>query len=152
MKNLTFQKLLVPTDFSENASHALRLAIKMCRGGAGHLTLLHVGSLPQAATFDFPIYGAPMPDALLQLQRELMAERSHALKRLAGEEIPEDVPWTERLREGYPPEEILLEAHSGAYDLLVMSTHGHTGIKHALLGSVTERVVRQCSIPVLATH
>ncbi len=147
-----FQHLLVPTDFSENAAHAIRLAVRMCRHGKGRLTLLHVGTLPQAATFDFPIYGTPMPDALAQLQRELMAERSHALQRLAAEEIPQDVTWDQRLREGYPPEEVLAEVKAGSYDLLVMGTHGHTGIKHVLLGSVTERVLRQCPIPVLVTR
>ncbi|MFN7147779.1 MAG: universal stress protein, partial [Myxococcota bacterium] len=90
--------------------------------------------------------------ALMQLQRELMAERGHALKRLAGEEIPADVKWDQKLREGYPPEEILQEIATGAYDLVVMGTHGHTGLKHALLGSVTERVLRQASVPVLVTH
>lgn len=147
-----FRHLLVPSDFSENAAHALRLAVRMSRHGVSRLTLLHVGTLPQAATFDFPSYGVPMPESLQQLQRELMAERSHALDRLAKEEIPEDVTWDHRLREGYPPEEILLEARSGTYDLLVMGTHGHTGIKHALLGSVTERVLRQSPVPVLVTR
>lgn len=147
-----FQHLLVPTDFSENAAHALRLAVRLCRHGKGKMTLLHVGTLPQAATFDFPIYGTPMPDALVQLQRELMAERGHALKRLAGEEIPADVKWDQKLREGYPPEEILQEIGTGVYDLVVMGTHGHTGLKHALLGSVTERVLRQAAVPVLVTH
>ncbi|MDP2311363.1 MAG: universal stress protein [Pseudomonadota bacterium] len=151
-----FRHLLVPTDFSETAAHALRLAVRLARegGAAGNvrLTLLHVGSLPQAATFDFPTYGVPMPETLVQLQRELMAERSHALERLAREEIPPEVTWDPKLREGYPPEEILVEARAGTYDLIVMGTHGHTGLKHALLGSVTERVLRQAPIPVLVTH
>lgn len=150
--NAPFSNLLVPTDFSENAAHALRLAVRMARHHAARLTLLHVGLLPQAATFDFPLYGTPMPESLLQLQRELMAERAHVLARLAKEEVPDDVDWSPKLREGYPPEEILAEARGGSYDLLVMATHGHRGLKHALLGSVTERVLRQAPIPVLVTR
>ncbi|MDP2306680.1 MAG: universal stress protein [Pseudomonadota bacterium] len=147
-----FRHLLVPTDFSEPGASALRLAVRIARHGAARLTLFHVGSLPQAATFDFPTYGVPMPESLVQLQRELMAERGKALERLAREEIPSDVTWDQKLAEGYPPEEILNEVRLGTYDLLVMGTHGHTGIKHALLGSVAERVLRQSPIPVLVTR
>lgn len=154
--NPIFRHLLVPTDFSEPGTHALRLAVRIAAPDGLHdaarITLFHVGSLPQAATFDFPTYGVPMPEALLQLQRELMAERGQALERLAREEIPPDVPWGQKLAEGYPPEEILNELRLGSYDLLVMGTHGHTGIKHALLGSVTERVLRQSPTPVLVTR
>lgn len=145
-----FQKILVPTDFSETATHALRLAVKLVRHGAGQITLLHVGALAEAA-FDFPVYGMPMPQSLAQLRQELMAEREHALKRLAKDEIPDDVCWAPKLREGYAPEEIVDEAKSG-HDLLVMGTHGHTGVKHALLGSITERVLRESPVPVLVTH
>lgn len=147
-----FHHLLVPTDFSEPATHALRLAVRLARNGAKRVTLFHVGTLPQAATFDFPTYGVPMPETLMTLQRELMAERAKALERLAQQEIPKDVKWDQKLAEGYAPEEILNEARVGTYDLLVMGTHGHTGVKHALLGSVTERVLRQSPIPVLVTR
>jgi nucleotide-binding universal stress UspA family protein len=148
----TFHHFLVPTDFSENAAHALRLAVRLARSQHASLTLLHVGSLPQAATFDFPAFGVPLPEAMVDLQRELMKERGHALDRLAHEEIPTDVKWDQRLREGYAPDEILDELKAGAYDLLVMGTHGHTGLKRALLGSVTERVLRQSPVPVLVTR
>jgi nucleotide-binding universal stress UspA family protein len=147
-----FRHLLVPTDFSEPGTAALRLAVRLAQMGDTRITLFHVGSLPQAATFDFPTYGVPMPESLIQLQRELMAERGKALDRLAREEIPEAVKWDQKLAEGYPPEEILNEVRMGSYDLLVMGTHGHTGIKHALLGSVTERVLRQSPVPVLVTR
>lgn len=147
-----FRHLLVPTDFSEAASHALRLAVRLARFNRARLTLLHVGTLPEAATFDFPTYGVPMPESLVQLQREIQQERGHALERLAREEIPEDITWDQKLREGFPPEEVLAELKAGPYDLLVMGTHGHTGLKHALLGSVTERVLRKCSVPVLVTR
>ncbi len=147
-----FHHLLVPTDFSDAAAHALRLAVRVARFNRARLTLLHVGTLPEAATFDFPTYGVPMPQSLADLQRELQKERGHALERLAREEISEDIVWDPKLREGYPPEEILAEIKAGPYDLLVMGTHGHTGLKHALLGSVTERVLRKCGIPSLVTR
>jgi nucleotide-binding universal stress UspA family protein len=149
---MIFKHLLVPTDFSENAAHALRLAIRMARHAQARITLLHVGIVPQAATFDYPAYGVPIPDALLDLQREMAKERQAMLERLAHEEIPDDVPWDARVRDGYPPDEILAEARVAGYDLLVMGTHGHTGLKHVLLGSVTERVLRQSPIPVLVTR
>mgnify|MGYP001546214198 CR=1 FL=1 len=149
---MVFKHLLVPPDFSENAAHALRKAVQMARHGEAHLTLLHVGLLPHATTFDFPAYGVPLPEAMLEAHRQMTAERKHVLERIAKEEIPEDVQWTPRLREGYPPEEILAELGAAPYDLLVMGTHGDTGIKHVLLGSVTERVLRTSPIPVLVVH
>ena len=148
----TFHHLLVPTDFSETAAHALRLAVRMAREQHAALTLLHVAPPPQAAGFDFPAFGAALPQAMVDLQQELMKERVHALDRLAHEEIPPDVRWDQRLREGYVPDEIRDELEAGTYDLLVMGTHGRTGLKHALLGSVTERVLRQCLVPVLVTR
>ena len=50
------------------------------------------------------------------------------------------MPWDTRLREGYAPEEILSEMGTGKYDLVVMGTHGHTGLKHVMLGDETRQV------------
>ena len=152
-----FHHILVPTDFSDIAAHALRLAIRISRpspseAGTARITLLHVGRIPEAATLDFPAYGMPFPEAIADLQRELATERAHILERVARQEIPEGVPWDIQLREGYPSEEILAEVRTGPYDLVVMGTHGHTGIKRVLLGSVAERVLRHCERPVLVTR
>jgi nucleotide-binding universal stress UspA family protein len=147
-----FRSILVPIDFSETASHALRLAIRLARESQGHLTLLHVGLAPGLGALGVETYGVPVPDTFVQLHEELAKERQHALDRLAGEEVPADVPYITRVREGYAPDEIVAEAKTGKHDLLVIGTHGRTGVGRVLLGSVTERVLRHAEIPVLVTR
>lgn len=149
---MPFRSPLVPIDFSDGAVSALRLAVKLCRKGEGHITLLHVGLAPGMGQFDLGAYGVPVPDTLMQLHEQAAKEQQHALERLAREEIPEDVPWRAVLREGFPPDEILAEAKAGGHDLLVMGTHGRSGLERVVLGSVTERVLRKAELPVLVTR
>ncbi len=145
-----FSSILVPVDFSDGANHALRLAIRVARASKGSITLLHVGMAPGVPVVD--TYGVPVPPIFPEMVDDFAKERRHAIDRLAREEIPEDVPWRAVVRDGYPPEEIVAEAGSDAgYDLLVMGTHGRTGLARVVLGSVTERVLRSCPIPVLVT-
>ncbi|MFZ5478527.1 MAG: universal stress protein [Myxococcota bacterium] len=147
-----FKSILVPVDFSETASHALRLAVQLARHGQGRLTLLHVGLAPGVGVIGIETYGIPVPDTFVQLHEQLAQERQHALERLAREEIPEDVVWRCKVREGFAPDEILAEAKSGGHDLVLMGTHGRTGVERVVLGSVTERVLRKAEIPVLVTR
>lgn len=147
-----FTDLLVPVDFSEHSSQALRLAIRVARASKGRITLLHVGLAPGVGSYDLGGYGVPVPDTLVRLHEEAAREQEHALRKLAQEEIPADVPWRAVTREGAAADEILLEAKEGGHDVLVMGTHGRGGLQRAFLGSVTERVLRSCPIPVLVTR
>ena len=146
-----FTNLLVPVDFSEHSALALRLAMHVARANKGRITLLHVGLSPGVGSYDLGGYGVPVPDTLVRLHEEAAREQEHALRKLAREEIPEDVPWRVVTREGNAPDEVLEEARDG-YDLLVMGTHGRGGLQRAFLGSVTERVLRSAPIPVLVTR
>ncbi|MFN7147596.1 MAG: universal stress protein [Myxococcota bacterium] len=145
-----FTSILVPVDFSEGSSAALRLAVRLARAHKARLTLLHVGVTAQAVGVE--TFGMPVPQVFVELNDQLARERQHALEKLAREEVPEDVPRALVVRDGYPPEEILAQAETGGHDLLVMATHGRTGLKRVLLGSVAERVLRSCPIPVLVTR
>lgn len=147
-----FTDLLVPVDFSEHATQALRLAIRLARAGKGRITLLHVGLAPGVGSYDLGGYGVPVPDTLVQLHEQAAREQEHALRKLAQEEIPDDVPWRALSREGAAAEEVLAQAAEGGHDVVVMGTHGRGGLPRAFLGSVTERVLRSCTIPVLVTR
>jgi len=145
-----FTEILVPVDFSETSLHAVRLAVKLVRSGTGgRVTLVHCGVVPYV---DAGPFGAAVPGVLVAAHDEMAAERMHALQRVAREEIPEGVPVRCLVREGFPPEEILAEAESGKHDLIVIGTHGRTGVERVLLGSVAERVLRGAKVPVLVTH
>jgi len=143
--------ILVPVDFSEPSLHALRHAIGLVRTCGGRITLLHVGVLPHIYATDLAGAGSPI-SPLLTLREQLAEEQHHVLARTAREEIPESIEHSLKLREGYAPSEILNQVKEGGHDLLVMGTRGHTGLKRVLLGSVTERVLRNAEVPVLTVH
>jgi len=141
---MRFRKLLCPTDFSEGARHALRTAIEMSDGEA-ELVLAHVWHPPY-------FYGpeTTFPDALaadfrVDAERELERWTAEATKLGAKRVAPVflvGAPWNEIVR---------LAEVDGA-DLIVMGTHGRTGLKHVLLGSVAEKVVRHAHCPVLVVR
>lgn len=146
-----FKNILVPIDFSDSSLAALRLAISMARSAGGQLTLLHIGVVPHLYATELGLGGAVGP-LFAEMSQQISAEQKHRLSRLAAEEIPEGLPHTLLLREGFPPEEVLAQVKSGQHDLVVMGTHGRTGMQRVFLGSVTERVVRECPVPVLVTR
>jgi nucleotide-binding universal stress UspA family protein len=147
-----FKDLLVPIDFSDHSAVALRLALHLARDQGARLTLLHVGLAPGAGTYDLGGYGVLVPETLVQLHESAAREQMHALRKLAREEIPDDVPYAPLVREGTPVDEILAQVREGNHDLVVMGTHGRSGVARAFLGSVTERVLRHATVPVLVTR
>lgn len=149
---MSFKEILVPIDFSEASVRALRLAVRVSRENHARITLLHVGVSPAMTWADMTHYGVVVPQSLVELHGQLAREQEHQLKKLAREEIPEEVPWATCLREGFPPEEVLAQIKAGSHDLLVMGTHGRTGLTRVLLGSVAERVLREAEVPVLVTR
>lgn len=145
-----FHEILVPTDMSEGGLRALRLAIKLAREGGGRLTLLHVGLTPVPVGLEG--YGALSVELMSGVRDQIAAEQKHALEKLAREELPEGMEFRSVVREGYPPDEICEEAEACGADVIVMGTHGRTGLERVFLGSVAERVIRHATVPVLVTH
>jgi nucleotide-binding universal stress UspA family protein len=135
--------ILVPTDFSANAQHALETAASVARTFGATTHVLHVYHLPQHPLAE----GLPMlpHDMLLDLDRQLRAsvEEHAASLRAAG------VTCEPFVAPGDPSVEILRHAALHGPGMIVMGTHGRTGIKHVVLGSVAERVVRRAHCPVL---
>lgn len=137
----TFKNILVPTDFSEPAEQAVEMAISLALKFDAKLTLLHVYSVPTS----YYGYGEGLHWPVEDLAREAQKALDEALAKLK-----EHYPRAERaLHSGNPTERILAVAKDRGIDLIVMGTHGRRGVRHVLLGSVAEKVVRRSPAPVL---
>ena len=135
--------ILVPLDFSAQATPVLEWALHLAAEHGSSIVLLHVYHLP----VEFQqLEGAYLPAdfwANVKQEAEQQLGRHAERVRAAGIEVEA------RVREGYPATVIVEEAESQGADLVVLGTHGHTGIKHLLLGSIAERVVQHAPCPVL---
>lgn len=137
-------RIISPVDFSENSERAFDHAVALARWFDATITVLHVPALPVPAI---------APGGELPYPLELSADlRDELLKRLdefvapaRGSGVTIDVA----LHEGTPAAEVLHQAEERAADLIVMGTHGRGGFERLMLGSVTEKVVRKASCPVL---
>jgi nucleotide-binding universal stress UspA family protein len=134
-----FKHILVPTDFSETSERSITAALDLAQAFDARVTLLHVWSLPSigyAEGLAWPI------DELQQAAREALAD---AQSRTAAR-----YPKTESLLlQGNEWKQILETVTKRSCDLVVMGTHGRRGLPRLLLGSVAEKVVRLCPVPVL---
>jgi nucleotide-binding universal stress UspA family protein len=140
-----FRRILVPTDFSESATRALRLAVALARESGGHLTLFHCAPAVDVlghGTIDNALYYGALMDRLTQELEDL-------LTRTLKDEVAEGVPHDHAHVIGFPPDEIVRRAKEGGYDLVVMGTHGRTGLDKVIMGSVTQRVIARSEVPVL---
>lgn len=144
---LSLKKILVPTDFSDCANDALRLAQEIAGKFDGTITLLHVYQIPAYPLAEGTFVGGPQVTA--EIVKDILAALDKT-KQEAAEASP--VPITTQISEGVPYLEIARAAREGRYDLIVIGTHGRTGIRHLLLGSVAERVVRTAGCPVLTVR
>lgn len=132
-----YHRILVAIDGSPDAEAALHHAATLARDQNALITLLTVA--PPPAT---PIgAGASAPPDLLDFHIRLLRE--------ATDSLPADVGVTTRLERGNPAERILEIAREEDHDLVVMGSHGHSRVHRALLGSVSERVLKSSTVPVL---
>ena len=140
---LSLRRILVPTDFSEASTEALTMAIEFARRFDAAITIFHAHSVP---SFVFPDgMLAVTPQLMQDLERSIEGE----LKRVAATVAASGVVVTTHHAIGAPYDEICRYADELGADLIVMGTHGHTGLRHAILGSVAEKVVRKAHCPVL---
>lgn len=148
MTHELWRTIVVPHDFSASANHAAALARDEARRHGGTLLLLHVCDLPldlgPDTTMVFPRDGDP-----ITLRHYAISSAQAHLADIANRLGRDDMAAEVFVREGKPAEEILRFAAEHDASLIVMGTHGRTGIRHLLAGSVTERVVRSSPVPVL---
>lgn len=141
-----FRRLLVPTDFSAPARAAREMALTMAQHFEAEVVLLHVVEPQFVAYAGMPF----MPIVDLASEVEQAARVALRNEEAALEHARVIVRST--LRHGAAWREILAEASASDVGLIVMSTHGHTGLAHALMGSTAEKIVRMAPIPVLTVH
>ena len=139
------KKILVPVDFSECATKALQYAIPLARQHGASLTLLYVVP-PIHVPGEFGVVDTT------SAEMAMCEAGTGQLRTLASEQIGQTVPYETAVRLGSPVIEILDVAKGQNVDAIVISTHGRTGLKHVLLGSVVERVVQRAPCPVLVVR
>jgi nucleotide-binding universal stress UspA family protein len=138
---LQLRHILVPIDFSEHSEKSLKYAARFAEQFGSRVTLLHVIQ-PVVYPADFG-YPATVIDTLDDQVRSQVQVRLETLAEQAVRGAKSIV------RVGQPYHEITTAAKDLDVDLIIVTTHGHTGLKHALLGSTAERVVRHAPCPVL---
>lgn len=143
---LPFKRILCPTDFSTPSHEAVKVANELASHFSSQLCLIHVVSLT-------PIVTSPMIPTTFDVaayQSELEASARIQLKEVIEKYISKDLKTCVPLvTSGYAPDVIVSVAGERDSDLIVMATRGLTGLKHLILGSVAERVVRLAPCPVL---
>lgn len=140
------RRILCPVDFSATSRHALDTAVDLAKQLDAQLDLAHVYQLPAYLLPEGAI--APGADFGERLTDELRKQLDELVLRIRAEGVAADA----ELLQGVPHRAIVEHAAQLPADLVVMGTHGRTGLEHLLLGSVAERVVRTSRPPVLTVR
>jgi nucleotide-binding universal stress UspA family protein len=141
------KSIVVPVDFSQCSVFALRYAAKLAGQVDAALILVHV-----ATSLLTPPEMEYVQVDLKKFRAEVEKHASGKLAALAQKEVPGTIPTSPLVRHGAPWEEITRVAKDRKADLIVIGTHGYTGLKHMVLGSTAEKVVRYAGCPVLVVR
>lgn len=147
LTRLGIRRILVPIDFSEHSKNALKYAIPYAVQFSARLDLLYVVE-PTIYPADFSFGQVGFPN----IEEELRKRGSEELNALVRNEIKGRVPAESAVRTGKPFYEINEFARENNIDLIIIATHGHTGVEHILFGSTVEKVVRKAPCPVLVVR
>jgi len=149
-----YQNILVPTDGSDLALEALSEALTLAELSDARVHVLYVVDDAKVAELasGSSIDDVSIEDNIDGLFEQFEVVGEHALEDLREVAVEHGLTLTTVLRRGLPEEEILEYVDENEIDLLVMGTHGRRGIERYILGSTTERVLRQSSVPVLAVR
>ena len=146
-------KILAPTDLSDSSKVGVRYALEMAKSVGAEVLLFYVA--PYEDEFAYPLglgeaATAYVPGPKFEVY---MRERKQALDVFLSKNFSGLLPGLKVSTEtdvGTADEQIIEKAEQANIDLIVMSTHGRTGLSHILIGSVTEHIVRQAKCPVLS--
>ncbi len=145
---MEYKRILVPVDFSDCSNKALEYAIIFGEKYGAELTLFHVIALFQEDVGEV--------EKVHELEQYVKKQEERIRQQMAGSEekaTARGITVTSRIQRGVNPADTILEhLDETDYDLVIMGTHGRTGLKHVLQGSVAEKVVRLSPIPVLTIH
>lgn len=137
------EKILAPTDLSEISREGLSYALDLARGWGAEVTVYHVTDAAELANYKATSL------------RDLIDKHQKAVEQYLNDHFADLLPLVElhtKVDVGSAAENIVAEAEKEGSDLIVMSTHGRTGLAHILMGSVTEYVLRNARCPVFSVH
>lgn len=141
---LKINKILVPIDFSDYSKAALRYAVNFAKLFNAEIILIYVVE-PVIYPPDFSMGQIAIPTVTTEFDDRAKEE----LKKLASNEIPSQTKVQTVLKTGKPFVEIIDTAAELDVDIIIIATHGHSGVEHILFGSTAEKVVRKAPCPVL---
>jgi nucleotide-binding universal stress UspA family protein len=142
----SLKRILVPTDFGSPSSAAVDYAINLASMAGASVTVFHAYEIPVIAVPDGTFVATP------EMVTRIQSAAEAALRSTVESRRSSSVALDSLLREGRPWEAIHDAAKEVGADLIVLGTHGRHGLVRALLGSVTEKVVRTALVPVLVVH
>ncbi|MDO3377052.1 universal stress protein [Geoalkalibacter halelectricus] len=141
------RKILYATDFSESSAPACAYAQTLALLAGAEVHVLHViGELADNRRSRIP------PEAFALFEKEIEIQVVKEMEEFCRRHLGEQVSYTTESTIGTPYQAILAAAKEHNADLIVMGTHGRTGLEHVLVGSTAERVVRRSPVPVLTVR
>lgn len=143
---ITFKKILCPVDYSDCSAKALRYAAGLALKDSAKLYLMHV---IDKRVYD---YGGPIYEVQPSPDEDVINHLKEKLEESVPKEIRGDIDVETIVTVGVPAQEIVNIADDKGVDIIVMGTHGRTGIAHVVMGSVAENVVRKALCPVLTVR
>lgn len=138
------KKILVPVDFSDYSKNALNYAVDFAKSFNAQLILIYVVE-PVIYPPDFSMGQIAIPSVDLEMDKRAKEELENLSKKL----IPDELKAKCLVKTGKPFLEIIDTASEIEADLIIIATHGHSGVEHILFGSTAEKVVRKAPCPVL---
>ncbi|MFA5515232.1 MAG: universal stress protein [Desulfuromonadales bacterium] len=144
---LALKTILYATDFSESSGPAADYAFYLARLTGARLHVLHVvGELADHRK------NQVQPEAFNLLEREVETQAVKEIETFCQRKFNSDISYTTEVVIGRPFDQILRKSRQLPADMIVLGTHGRTGIEHVLVGSTAERVVRRATVPVLTVR
>jgi nucleotide-binding universal stress UspA family protein len=142
-----FKTILFATDFSECSDYAFDYALSMARQCDARLLIVHVISEP------VDLRGFYVPHISFdKLEEEIESGARKMMDKFCGSHLNEFTNYEAIITPGIPYDEIIKKASEKGADLIVLGTHGRTGLDHVLFGSTAEKVVRKSPLPVLTVR
>ena len=141
---IKIKKILAPTDFSPSSESAIDYAETFAKRFEAEIVLIHV--------IESPAYSVTDTLILVNHEAALKATAEALMENLYKACLEKGLSATTRVISGTPYREIIKEAEAEKVDLIIMGTHGRTGVERLLLGSVAEKVVRLAAAPVLTVR
>jgi len=145
----TMERILLATDFSENSKWALTYALSFAKQYNAKLFILHVIQQP---SYPLGMYAEISFDAMDKFNRNVSEVTAQEMKDLSESELKDFQNFEAIIVNGIPFLEIIRTAREKEVDLIVVGTHGRTGLDHVLFGSTAEKVVRKAPCPVLSVR